>query len=130
MKDGEVLRKSRVLLAEDDLPSQRLVRMILERRYDVTAVHSGVEAVDAYGRGEFDLVLLDLMMPTMNGFEAARRIRSLERESGKGPVPILAISAMVTQETRRECDDSQMNEFIAKPVEIDELCTVVQKYLH
>src|SRR5690554_2167811 len=90
MRQADEGRKSRVLLAEDDVSSQKLVRMILERQYEVVAVDTGAAAVDAYGSDDFDLVLLDLMMPNMDGFEAARRIRGMEQGCGRPPVPILA----------------------------------------
>ena len=88
------LRPLRVLLAEDSVANQRVAAGMLEQgRHAVTAVGNGAAAVETWAAGEFDAVLMDLQMPAMDGYEATRAIRRIERERGAGRTPIVALTA-------------------------------------
>jgi CheY-like chemotaxis protein len=110
----------RVLVAEDNQVNQLLVTTILAKagmRAEVAA--NGVEAVQAVHQRNFDVVLMDMQMPEMDGLEATRRIRQLGA-LGRA-VPIIAMTANAMQEDRRRCLEAGMNDFVAKPIDSAEL---------
>jgi CheY-like chemotaxis protein len=114
-----------VLLAEDDRVSQRLITRILEKQgHEVDIVDNGEKAVAACEREDFDLVLMDVQMPEMNGFEATRQIRARETEA-EAHVTIVALTARATEEDRRDCLRAGMDAYVAKPVDADTLRDVV-----
>jgi len=110
----------RVLVAEDNQVNQLLVTTILAKagmRAEVAA--NGVEAVQAVHQRHFDVILVDMQMPEMDGLEATRRIRQLGA-LGRA-VPIIAMTANAMQEDRRRCLEAGMNDFVAKPIDSSEL---------
>ena len=111
----------RVLLVEDNQINCEIVEYILQDAgAEVVTAHDGRAAVDAFGAsapGSFDCILMDLMMPVMSGYEAARVIRGLEREDA-GTVPIIALSANAFEEDVALAKDAGMNEHLSKPVDI------------
>ncbi len=115
----------RILVAEDNTVNQKLTVQLLEKRgHKVELAETGKEAVDAFKQRSFDLVLMDVQMPEMNGFEATRRIRTQEKKTG-GHVPIIALTARATEEDRDMCLESGMDDYLSKPVELEELKEVV-----
>jgi two-component system sensor histidine kinase/response regulator len=119
-------RSVRVLLAEDNPINQRLVRAILEHRgHSLVVVATGREAVAALAAEELDLVLMDLEMREMNGFEATAAIRAREATTGTR-VPIIAMTAHHGEEHRRRCRAAGMDGYLAKPVGSRELLAVVE----
>ncbi|MEQ1854175.1 MAG: ATP-binding protein, partial [Chthoniobacteraceae bacterium] len=105
-KNGSVpaMRKLEVLVAEDNAVNQRLAKLNLEGwGHSVTLANDGAEAVEAYKAKEFDLILMDLQMPRLSGFEASAAIRKLEKMRGITRSPILALSANVLKGVRDEC---------------------------
>lgn len=114
----------RILLAEDNLVNQKVALRILERlgyRADVAA--NGLEAVDAVQRQQYDVVLMDIHMPEMNGLDAARRI---VKDSSAGTQPtIVAMTAAVLAEDRERCQQAGMTRFITKPIRLEELTEVL-----
>jgi two-component system, sensor histidine kinase and response regulator len=111
----------RVLVAEDDAASRRVVLSILERTgAHVGLVRNGREAVDAFSRAVYDLVLMDIQMPEMDGFEATRRIRAHERDGG-GHVPIVAITAHAMPGDRERCLAAGMDDYLTKPIRLADL---------
>ncbi len=106
----------KVLLAEDNLINQRVVSIILEPHgVDLAIVDNGAEAVEAFVNGTFDLVLMDLQMPVMDGLEAIRRIRDFERAGGRDPTLISVLSANVAAEDQRRSAESGADGHIGKP---------------
>lgn len=118
----QVLAGRRLLLAEDSPVGQRITRLMLEHlgaRVDVVA--DGREAVRAVQRFPYDLVLMDVAMPEMDGIEATRGIRAWEAGSGRAPVTIVAMTAAALPDDRRRCLDAGMDGHIGKPVTRDGL---------
>ncbi|MBK6357862.1 MAG: response regulator [Betaproteobacteria bacterium] len=118
---------ARVLLAEDEPINQEVSRELLESAgLLVDLADDGVEAVELARRTNYDLVLLDLQMPNMNGIEAAVIIRSLP---GREQLPILALTANAFASDRQKCLDAGMNDHIGKPVDPDQLFATLFKWL-
>jgi len=118
----------RVLLAEDNQVNQRLAVHLLERLgHRVEVARSGVEAVQLFESSTFDLVLMDIQMPEMDGEEATRRIRAIENERG-GRVPIVAMTAHAMKGDRERFLQSGMDEYISKPVSQERLREVVRTF--
>ena len=132
----EALRRGRILLAEDNITSQ-LVALGILRRFGLPAdaVANGIEAVAAIAAIPYDLVLMDVMMPEMDGLEATRRIRSheadREREPGAPPprIPIVAMTANATVGDREQCLDAGMDDYVTKPVSPTILAAVLERWL-
>ena len=96
---------------------------------DVTKAWDGQEAVELFRNsepGEFDVILMDIMMPVMNGYEATKMIRSLDREDAK-TIPIIAMTANAFTEDRLKAKEAGMNEHIVKPLDVELLIKVIHK---
>jgi two-component system, sensor histidine kinase and response regulator len=118
------LRALRILVAEDNHVNQLLVRAMLEKaghRIDVAA--NGIEAVDAVYKRPYDIVLMDMQMPEMDGLAACRRIRALEGPMAQ--VPIVALTANAMQGVREQVMAAGMNGYVAKPINRRELLTTI-----
>ena len=123
-KNGSVpaQRQLEVLIAEDNAVNQRLAKLNVENwGHKVTLANDGAEAVDAYKEKDFDLILMDLQMPRLSGFEASASIRKLEKMRGISRTPILALSANVLKGVRDECVKCGMDGYVSKPVRQPEL---------
>jgi signal transduction histidine kinase/CheY-like chemotaxis protein len=111
-------RRLRVLVAEDNAVNQRLASAMLARLgHDAVIVDDGAEAVDAVARDRFDVVFMDVQMPTMSGFEATAAIRDAERGTGIR-VPIVAMTAHAMSGDRELCLDAGMDDYVTKPVSL------------
>lgn len=107
----------RVLLAEDNDINQKLaVRLLAKRGFDVEVAWNGVEAVSMWREGNYDVILMDVMMPEMSGIEATRAIRDAERTRG-GRIPIVALTANAMKGDREACIDAGMDGYVSKPVD-------------
>lgn len=117
----------RVLLAEDNLINQRvLVAMLAKRGHSVEVVDNGLDAVKAWEKGGFDLVLMDLQMPVMNGLDAVTEIRSKEADQAKTPIPIYALTAQAQEEDRTRCLEAGMDAYLSKPLKLDDLVALLR----
>jgi len=115
-----------VLLAEDNPVNALLTRELLRRRgHDVTGVTTGDAAVRACAERRFDLVIMDLHMPGLDGIEATRQIRAAEKSVGKASVPIFALTADALETGRRACQEAGMDGFLTKPVDPADLDAVL-----
>jgi len=120
-------RRLHVLLAEDNVVNQRLAASVLERRgHRVTISGNGKEALTALDHHRFDIVLMDVQMPEMGGFDTTFAIRERERSSG-GHLPIIAMTAHAMKGDRERCLEGGMDEYISKPLEPKLLCALVER---
>ena len=117
----------RILVVEDDRICQKLATAVLERSgHIVTIAENGRAAVKQVEVTSFDLILMDVMMPEMDGLEATRIIRRREKETGARVVPIVAVTAASDRES---CLAAGMDEFIAKPIRSGELAATIERVL-
>ena len=120
-------RKLRILLAEDNHVNQMLATKLLEKRgYHVTVVGDGLKAVRAFEQHEFDLILMDVQMPEMDGLNATGAIRVRERKTGKH-IPIIAMTAHTMKGDRENCLEAGMDDYVAKPIRANELYTAIDR---
>ena len=118
-----------ILLVEDSLVNQKLAVALLERAgHRVTLAVHGREAVDAVGRGRFDLVLMDVQMPEMDGLEATQVIRAGEQASGRH-IPIIAMTAHAMKGDRERCLAAGMDEYVSKPIRARQLFASMEAVL-
>ena len=116
-----------VLAVEDDPIGITVLRHVLQRRLkNVDCVASGREALEAVARKHYDLILMDLQMPDINGLEAAAQIRQM---NGYADVPILALTASCSDQVREQCRAIGMQAFLSKPIDANELWSAVSRYL-
>jgi signal transduction histidine kinase/CheY-like chemotaxis protein len=117
----------KVLLAEDNLVNQSVaVGLLSNRGHEVTVVNNGLEALAALERGHFDLVLMDLQMPEMDGFEATAAIRAREQLHG-GHMRLVAMTAHAMKGDRERCLAAGMDEYLSKPIERDLLYATIEQ---
>ncbi len=120
----EARRRLRILLAEDNPVNQEVAARMLRRRgHDVDVVENGRQAVDAVGREEYDVVLMDLQMPELDGLSAAREIRALP---GGGAIPIIALSAHALEEEQGRARAAGMTDYLVKPFKPHDLFALVE----
>ncbi|MFP4598224.1 MAG: response regulator [Persicimonas sp.] len=122
----QVDRPLEVLVAEDDRVNQRLIERVLESRgHHLELVENGREAVEKFEPGKYDIVLMDVRMPEVDGFEATRRIRRREA-AGDTRTPIIAMTAHAMKGDRERCLEAGMDDYIAKPVKADALYQIIE----
>lgn len=116
----------RILMAEDNPINQRVGKLILQRAgYRIDVAGNGQEAMDAHRLQPYDLILMDCQMPTMDGFEASRQIRQLDR-----PQPVIvAVTANALAGEREKCLEAGMDDYLSKPFQAEQLVSVVKKWL-
>jgi PAS domain S-box-containing protein len=116
-----VARSLKILLAEDSAVNQKLAVSMLKRGgHEVVVASNGVEAVSAVARERFDLVLMDVQMPELDGFDATKQIREREQKTG-GHIPIIAVTAHAMKGDRERCLAAGMDGYISKPIRSAEL---------
>jgi CheY-like chemotaxis protein/HPt (histidine-containing phosphotransfer) domain-containing protein len=126
-------RSLRLLLAEDNLVNQKLAVLLLEKQgHEITVVDDGRKAVEAWERAEkqgqpFDLILMDVQMPIMDGFAAVAEIRSREQGTGKH-MPIIAMTAHAMKGDRERCLDAGMDGYVSKPIHTQELFAEIERF--
>jgi CheY-like chemotaxis protein len=122
MSTGRTLR---ILLAEDNVVNQRLVvRLLTKRGHSVQVAGDGQEAIRTLAQEPFDLILMDVQMPEVDGCEATRRIRAAERATG-GHVPIIALTAHAMEGDQERCLEAGMDTYLTKPIQSRELFRVI-----
>ncbi len=125
---GNGRRGLRVLMAEDNTVNQKLVARLLEKRgYSVVTVTDGHEALAALEKEPFDLVLMDVHMPSMGGFEATAAIRKREKETPAQPVRIIAMTASAMKGDRERCLAAGMDGYVSKPIRDKELFETIEE---
>ena len=115
-----------VLLAEDGRVNQMVATLILEQHgHQVTVVENGKLAVDAHAGGDFDIILMDVQMPEMNGYQTTSAIRQRESETG-AHIPIIAMTANAMVGDREKCLEAGMDDYISKPIQADDLIRILE----
>jgi signal transduction histidine kinase len=128
MPNGDCRRGLRILMAEDNSVNQKLVSRLLEKRgYSVVTVTDGHQALAALEREPFDVVLMDVHMPSMGGFEATAAIRKRERETPAPPVRIIAMTASAMKGDRERCLAAGMDGYVSKPISDKELFETIEE---
>lgn len=123
--------EARVLVVDDNLLNRKLVCAILKNHdLDFDIAENGKIALDLFLTHKYDLVLMDIQMPIMNGIDCTCKIRKYERESNiQPPIPIIAVTAFALENDRENCFNAGMNEFIAKPFKAESLVNIMSKYI-
>ncbi|MDM8160337.1 MULTISPECIES: response regulator [Labilibaculum] len=113
-----------ILLVEDNKLNQTVVKFTLRRYgYLIDVANNGIEAIEMFKQGDYDFILMDIMMPEMDGLDATRAIRNLENGQ---KIPIIALTADIMIANEEKCLRNGMNGHIAKPFEIDNLFKVLK----
>jgi CheY-like chemotaxis protein len=132
----EVLKKSsnmykfdgKILVVEDNPNNQKLIEILLEKfGLEVVIVANGEEAIKSYKQDKFDLILMDINMPIMDGISATKEIREIENEHYK--IPIVALTANSIAGDKEKYLDQGMDDYLSKPIEFDKLVNILKKYL-
>ena len=118
----------KILLAEDNAINRKLALSLLKKhRHEVVAVANGIQAIEAWEKESFDLILMDVQMPEMDGFEATRLIRTKEAAKNGKRIPIIAMTAHAMKGDREKCLQAGMSDYIAKPIKPSDLYQVIAK---
>ncbi len=129
--DDEAQLYGHVLLVEDNVSNQLLMTLLLEEfglSFDIA--NNGIEAVEAFQMGKYDLILMDENMPNLNGIEATQKIRALEKHSHiERSTPIIAVTANALKEDRQKFLDAGMDDYLSKPIDHTLLREILKKYL-
>jgi PAS domain S-box-containing protein len=125
----ESFKRAQILLAEDDLINTTLaVTLLTQAGLDVTTVDNGQDVLKAYDTGKYNLILMDMQMPEMDGYEAAMAIRSREK-ANSSHIPIIAMTANAIKGDREKCLHAGMDDYLAKPINAVELYAVIERQL-
>jgi CheY-like chemotaxis protein len=123
------MKNLKILLAEDHEISQKMATRLLEKRgYSVVAAENGEEVLENLDGEAFDLVLMDVQMPVMDGIIATQKIRNLK--SDIRDIPIIAMTAHAMKGDRQRCLDAGMDDYISKPIDVDDLFEKIEQWGH
>jgi CheY-like chemotaxis protein len=127
-KKVTAVNQPRILLAEDNASNRVVTMKMLDRLgYKADAVLNGLEAIEALERQQYDLVLMDVVMPKMSGFDATKEIR--RRFPASKQPKIIALTAYVIPNSKEICLESGMDDFLGKPIQINELKSMISAHL-
>jgi len=120
-----------ILLVEDNLLNQKVVIFNLKKyNFNVTAVTNGPDAIENVMQNTYDLVLMDIMLPGMDGYEITQAIREYEKANSiESPVPVIAITANTLDNDRERCFKAGMNEYLAKPFTAAQLIEKIRIFI-
>lgn len=119
----------KLLLCEDNEVNMKVATTILKRMaFNIEFAENGQEALNKFLHVKYDLILMDCMMPIMDGFEATKRIREIEKEHGSEPTLIIALTANATEEDRQKCLGFGMNDFVSKPIKREAMEEALKKW--
>ncbi|MDP4094076.1 MAG: ATP-binding protein, partial [Bacillota bacterium] len=123
---GSIIKQRTILMAEDDRVNQTVLsRMLREKGHSVDIVNNGIEALWAFKKKAYDVILMDIQMPEMDGIEAVKRIRKMEGTDKH--TPVIALTAFALQDDREKFLRLGMDEYVPKPVRMDRLFTAIDK---
>lgn len=119
----------KILVAEDDNANQEYIIELLRRRaYDVTLVENGIDALKEFEEGDYNLILMDIRMPGMDGYYTARKIREKEKATG-GHIPIIAVTAYALIGDKEKSLNAGMDGYISKPIDAEELYSTIRNFI-
>ena len=125
--DWTITRPLRILVAEDTPFNQKFIKRLLQRWGHISVIaENGIEALDILDRERFDLILMDVQMPEMDGFEATQAIREREKKSAER-IPIIAMTAHAMKGDRERCIDAGMDDYVSKPISTETLQKTIQE---
>ena len=128
LSSAAALRPLHILLVEDNAINQKVAARLVEKLgHTVTVASNGAEALEVFERDQFDIVLMDVQMPVMNGYDATRAIRERERATRRR-TPIVALTAHAMREDRRICLEAGMDDYLGKPIQSRELISVLERW--
>lgn len=123
-------RPMRILAAEDNLVNQMVLKAMFELKgIEPVIVENGEAAVAAWEQGEWDVILMDVQMPVMDGMLATRKIRHREAETGRAPTPIVALTANAMNHQVEEYMAAGMNRFVPKPIQIAQFYDLIAELI-
>jgi CheY-like chemotaxis protein len=118
-----------LLLAEDDLISRRLIRILIEKLgHKVNVVDNGEKAFEAFKKNHYDIILMDIQMPVMDGLECTRKIREYEKEKNLSKVTVIAVTAHAMKGDKEKCLNAGIDDYITKPIEEKVLLNKINKH--
>jgi CheY-like chemotaxis protein len=130
MQDPDRRFVGRVLLVEDNAINRLVATEMLARlRVPFDCASDGVEALERLAAQAYDLVLMDCLMPRLDGYAATERWRDQEALEGRARTPIVALTANASADDRQRCADSGMDDFIGKPLRLAQLASIVARYV-
>jgi len=131
-RNSNILKDVTVLIAEDHELNVILIEKILQRAgcTNYLIAENGEELIDLYTKNSADIILMDCHMPKLNGYEATKKVREIERRKDSKIVPIIAMTADVMTGAKDKCLDAGMNDYIAKPINEGVLVTIMQKWMN
>ena len=120
----------KILLVEDNLMNQKVVMFNLKKlNCEITPVSNGKEALEIFKNNNYDLILMDIMLPEMNGYEITIEIRKFEKLNNiNNPVAIIALTANTYENDKEKCLSVGMNEYLSKPFSSQQLIKTIEKY--
>ena len=120
--------KRRILIVDDNAGNRLLLQYNLEGYFDVDFAGNGLSALDKFAQNRYDLILMDVHMPDMDGIEATKRIRELEVNQNR--TPIFAVTSNMFREQKEKCLDAGMDDYIVKPIHAKALVERINHYLN
>jgi len=122
-------RSLNILVVEDNAVNQMVIDELLHDFGHTTVLaENGEQAIECVGRGDIDLILMDCQMPVMDGFEATRRLRTMEAQRGSARMPIIAVTSNAIKGDRERCLDAGMDDYVSKPINTAKLAASISKY--
>ncbi len=126
---GHYPHEIKILIVEDNLINQKVITAMLSKSgYQYELVDDGHKAISKFETGDYSLILMDCQLPDLNGMDATRKIRHLEKESTRKRVPIVALTANTMSGDREICLESGMDDFLSKPFKLNELLQKIHKW--
>lgn len=121
----------KILLVEDNLMNQKVVMFNLKKlNLEIAPAVTGSEAIELFKNNQFSLVLMDIMLPEMDGYEITQAIREIEKQNNiENPVPIIALTANTYDNDKEKCFNAGMNDYLSKPFTSKQLIDMIAKYL-
>jgi len=121
----------KILLVEDNLMNQKVVMFNLKKlNLEIAPAVTGSEAIELFKNNQFSLVLMDIMLPEMDGYQITQAIREMEKQNNiENPVPIIALTANTYDNDKEKCFNAGMNDYLSKPFTSKQLIDMIAKYL-